>query len=45
MGDGGKDWSNQSTPAHEMHLDAYYIGKHPVTNADYQRYMKTRTDL
>ncbi|MCA9874327.1 MAG: SUMF1/EgtB/PvdO family nonheme iron enzyme [Anaerolineales bacterium] len=26
-------------PAHEVYLDAYYIGKYPVTNAEYQRYM------
>ena len=26
-------------PAHEVHLDAFYIGKYPVTNAEYARYM------
>jgi formylglycine-generating enzyme required for sulfatase activity len=24
--------------AHEVDLDAYYVGKHPVTNADYKQY-------
>ena len=35
------DRSNQSDekPAHEVYLDAFYIGKYPVTNADYKRYM------
>ena len=25
---------------HQVHLDAYYIGKYPVTNTDYKRYME-----
>jgi hypothetical protein len=31
MGEGSK--------AHEVYLDAFYIGKYPVTNAEYKRYM------
>jgi hypothetical protein len=26
-------------PAHPVYLEAFYIGKYPVTNADYKRYM------
>ncbi len=36
----GDDKSGQSDekPAHEVYLDAYCIGKYPVTNAEYARY-------
>jgi formylglycine-generating enzyme required for sulfatase activity len=37
MGDDDSDRSDEK-PAHEVHLDAYYIGRYPVTNADYKRY-------
>jgi hypothetical protein len=37
MGDDGSDQSDEK-PAHEVHLDAYYIGRYPVTNADYKQY-------
>jgi hypothetical protein len=37
MGDDkGKD---DEKPAHEVRLDAFYIGRYPVTNAEYARYM------
>ncbi len=29
-------------PAHKVYLEAYYIGKYPVTNAEYHRYMQDR---
>ena len=37
MGDdsGGDD----EKPAHEVDVDAFYIGKYPVTNVEYKRYM------
>ncbi len=36
----GDDRGNSDEkPAHELNLAAFYIGKYPVTNADYQRYM------
>jgi formylglycine-generating enzyme required for sulfatase activity len=37
MGDDDSSEKNEK-PAHEVHLDAYYIGRYPVTNADYKRY-------
>ncbi len=38
MGD-DKSKEEDEKPAHELYLDAYYIARYPVTNADYQRYM------
>ncbi len=35
----GSDGSSQERPAHEVYLDAYYIGKFPVTNAEFKRFM------
>ena len=29
-------------PAHKVPLDAFYIGKYPVTNAEYARFMADR---
>jgi hypothetical protein len=37
MGDDQGD--HDERPAHRVTLDAFYIGRYPVTNADYQRYM------
>ncbi|MBN1875111.1 MAG: SUMF1/EgtB/PvdO family nonheme iron enzyme, partial [Anaerolineae bacterium] len=37
MGDDKSDQSNEK-PSHEVYLDAYYIGKYLVTNAEYARY-------
>ncbi|MCP4540338.1 MAG: SUMF1/EgtB/PvdO family nonheme iron enzyme, partial [Chloroflexi bacterium] len=37
MGDDNSSQSNEK-PAHEVTLDAYYIAKYPVTNAEYKRY-------
>jgi hypothetical protein len=37
MGDDDSDEIDEK-PAHEVDLDAYYVGKYPVTNADYKRY-------
>lgn len=36
----GDDQSDQKCekPAHEVHLEAFYIGRYPVTNAEYRRY-------
>lgn len=36
MGDDHGD--SDEKPAHEVNLDAYYIGKYPVTDAEYARY-------
>ena len=38
MGDDKSDQEDER-PAHEVNLEAFYIGKYPVTNADYKRYM------
>jgi len=37
MGDNQGD--DDEKPAHKAYLDAFYIGRYPVTNADYKRYM------
>ncbi len=37
MGDDRRDRVEEN-PAHKVYLDAYYIGKYPITNADYARY-------
>jgi formylglycine-generating enzyme required for sulfatase activity len=39
MGDDGTDLRGKKVPAHDVLVDAFYIGKYPVTNADYQRYV------
>ncbi|MEZ4735956.1 MAG: SUMF1/EgtB/PvdO family nonheme iron enzyme [Caldilineaceae bacterium] len=39
---GDDEGESDQKPAHAVYLDAYYIGKYPVTNADYQRYMADR---
>jgi formylglycine-generating enzyme required for sulfatase activity len=38
MGDDGSERDNEK-PAHEVTLDAFYIGKYPMTNAEYKRYI------
>ena len=40
MGDDKHD--DNEKPAHRVTLDAFYIGKYPVTNADYARFMADR---
>ena len=35
---GSEEGDSDEKPAHKVNLDAYYIGKYPVTNADYKRY-------
>ena len=40
MGDDKGD--SDEKPAHRVTLDAFYIGKYPVTNAEYARYMAER---
>jgi hypothetical protein len=35
---GSEDAESDEKPIHEVNLDAYYIGKYPVTNAEYKRY-------
>jgi formylglycine-generating enzyme required for sulfatase activity len=37
MGDNKTGKANEK-PAHKVYLDAYYIAKYPVTNAEYQRF-------
>jgi formylglycine-generating enzyme required for sulfatase activity len=39
MGDDGTDLNDKKVPAHNVLVDAFYIGKYPVTNADYKRYV------
>jgi len=36
-----RDASDDETPQHQVYLDAYYIGRTPVTNAQYQRFVQT----
>jgi formylglycine-generating enzyme required for sulfatase activity len=38
MGDHSSNEKSEK-PAHKLYLDAFYIGKYPATNAEYQRYM------
>ncbi len=38
MGDDDSNRDNEK-PAHKVYLDAFYIGKYPVTNIEYKRYM------
>jgi len=40
----GSDTGTKTTrkPAHEIYLDAFYIGKYPVTNIEYKRFMEDR---
>jgi formylglycine-generating enzyme required for sulfatase activity len=38
MGDDDSDRDDEK-PAHKVYLDAFYIGKYPVTNAQYKCYM------
>jgi hypothetical protein len=35
---GSEDGDSDEKPVHEVTLEAYYIGRYPVTNADYKRY-------
>jgi hypothetical protein len=37
MGDNQGD--DDEKPAHKVYLDAFYIGRYPVSNAEYKRYM------
>lgn len=39
MGDDGADLRGRKVPAHTVWVDAFYISKYPVTNADYQRFV------
>ena len=39
MGDDGTDLRGKKVPAHNVWVDAFYISKYPVTNADYKRYV------
>ena len=41
MGD-DKSGQKDKKPAHKVYLDAFYIGKYPVTNAEYARFMADR---
>jgi len=36
-----RDASDDEMPQHQVYLDAYYIGRTPVTNAQYQRFVQT----
>ncbi len=38
----GDDKGYNEKPAHRVALDAFYIGKYPVTNAEYARFMADR---
>lgn len=35
---GDDQMGSNERPAHKVYLDAFYIGKYPVTNAEYKRY-------
>ncbi|MFN2226340.1 MAG: SUMF1/EgtB/PvdO family nonheme iron enzyme, partial [Anaerolineae bacterium] len=34
-----RDWIQNETPQHEVHLDEYAIGRYPVTNAEFKRFV------
>ncbi|MGE5263083.1 MAG: formylglycine-generating enzyme family protein, partial [Acidobacteriota bacterium] len=34
----GSDERDDEKPPHEVYLDAFYIDRYPVTNADYKRF-------
>lgn len=44
MGDNEKEssWSDKKATAHSVRVDAFYIGKYPVTNVEYARFMADR---
>lgn len=35
-----EDWMQNETPPHQVYLSAYAIGRYPVTNAQYQRFVR-----
>ena len=37
---GANDHYDREMPVHQVYLDAYYIGKYPVTNAEYLRFVE-----
>jgi formylglycine-generating enzyme required for sulfatase activity len=37
---GANDQMNREMPAHQVYLEAYYIGKYPVTNAEHGRFVE-----
>ena len=37
---GDLEWYMWSTPSHRVYLDAFYIGRYPVTNAQYARFVQ-----
>jgi len=39
--DSDKEAKKHEKPQHKVYLDEYWIGKYPVTNAQYQAYVKT----
>jgi formylglycine-generating enzyme required for sulfatase activity len=40
LGDDGVDLRGKKVPTHDVLVDAFYIGKYPVTNADFKRYVE-----
>ncbi|MCX6031782.1 MAG: SUMF1/EgtB/PvdO family nonheme iron enzyme, partial [Chloroflexi bacterium] len=44
MGDNEKEFTHSDTKAvaHRVHVGAFYIGKYPITNNEYQRFMADR---
>jgi formylglycine-generating enzyme required for sulfatase activity len=39
MGDNFNEGSQREQPVHKVYLDAYYIGKYPMTNGEYKKFM------
>jgi formylglycine-generating enzyme required for sulfatase activity len=39
--EGCRKWGNREAPRHRVYLDAFYIDRHEVTNAQFERFVRT----
>lgn len=44
MGSNDKDASNDEQPVHTVYLDAFYMDKNPVTNAEFKKFLNANPD-